>query len=261
MLKLCEDLKIALLIPCRDEELPLFSKHKNDFARIGTTVMISDPGTIKICQDKKLFIDFCAENDFAAPRQYADPGSKGLRFPVFLKPRIGKGGKRAIKVESAQALKSALSDDKDLIIQEFIEAPEYTVDIFADLSGNIISAVPRERMRVFGGESFVSRTSKNRSLIDESTRLASRLKLIGHNTIQCFLDRGTVKFIEVNPRFGGAANLGFASGVDTPLLLIKLLKCEKIPPAMTDFRDNYVMLRYTEDLFMDLEKVREKRFK
>jgi len=114
-------------------------------------------------------------------------------------------------------------------------------------------------VKIFGGESFVSVTARNPVLIDESARLAEALNLVGHNTIQCFLDGGQVKFIEVNPRYGGGANLGFAAGVPTPDFLVRILKGELVEPCVGEFKDRYVMLRYSEDMFMDEASLTEGR--
>jgi len=261
MLRLCEQLNIKLLVPTRDEELPFFADHKEKFESVGTLVMVSDPSTIQICQDKKLFIKFCQENDFAVPRRYNDVDLPlNLEFPLFVKPWQGKGGRQTICANSKEELEMALKQMPAAIVQEFIDAPEYTIDLFANFSGRVISVVPRERIHIFGGESFISRTSKNLTLIQEAIRLATKLQLIGHNTIQCFLDNDIVKFIEVNPRFGGAAHLGFAAGASTPLFLVKLLKGETLEPRIGQFKDNYFMLRYTDDLFLDKESLTNRVF-
>ena len=261
MLGLCGQLNIRLLVPTRDEELPFFAEHKEKFADVGTLVMVPDPAAVRICQDKKLFIKFCQENSFAPPKSYESVDLPvGVEFPLFIKPLRGKGGRQAIRVSSKEEFELILKQMPDAIIQEFVQAPEYTIDLFADFSGRVISVVPRERIRIFGGESFVSKTSKNPVLIQEAIRLATKLQLIGHNTIQCFLDHDMVKFIEVNPRFGGAAHLGFAAGAPTPLFLIKLLKGETLKPRIGEFKDNYIMLRYTEDLFLDAESLTNRMF-
>ena len=126
-----------------------------------------------------------------------------------------------------------------------------TIDLFADFSGNIISVVPRQRILVVGGESYVSCTVKNPRLRDEAIRLSRALGLEGHNTIQCFLHEGRVKFIEVNARYGGAAALGFAAGANTPRDLVRLVQGKEVAPHIDDFRDGLYMLRYTEDRFLD----------
>lgn len=260
MLKLCQYLNIKLLISSRDEDLPILARNNAKFHKIGTTVMIADIQTINICQDKKLFLKFCRDNNFATPKTYFGKETKPDKFPVFIKPRYGKGTLLTGRIDSLDKLEIIKKKIKDLIIQEFIQAPEYTVDLFCDFSSRVISVVPRERIRTFGGESVVGKTVKNSILSQGSIKLAEKLKLVGHNTIQCFLDNDVVKFIEVNPRFGGGAHLGFAAGVSTPLLLIKLLKGATLPSIIGRFEDNLVMLRYTKDIFMKSNKLIEKKF-
>ena len=261
MLRLCEQLSINLLIPTRDEELPFFAEWRERFKEVGTLVMISDPATVRICQDKKLFIEFCQKNGFATPKSYSDLElCSNIEFPLFIKPRFGKGGRQATRVNSTAELELLLNQMPDAIVQEFVVAPEYTIDLFADFSCKVISVVPRERISLFGGESFISRTTKNPALIEEAVQLTTKMQLVGHNTIQCFLDGNMIKLIEVNPRFGGAANLGFAAGVPTPLFLVKLLKGEKLEPRIGEFRDNYIMFRYTDDLFLDTKSLANRMF-
>jgi carbamoyl-phosphate synthase large subunit len=262
ILQLCEQLDIKLVIPTRDEELPFFAEHKGKFAKIGVFVMVSEPATLEICQDKMLFVEFCKENGFATPKRYESANlSDRIIFPLFVKPRRGKGGRGILCVNSIEELDSALKQVPGAIIQEFIKAPEYTIDLFSDFSGKVISVIPRERIRTFGGESFVGKTVSSSVLFREAARLATKLGLIGHNTIQCFLENDAVKFIEVNPRFGGGAHLGFAAGAPTPLFLVKLLKGEILKPRIGKFKDNYFMLRYTEDMFFDLELLEYRVFK
>ncbi len=260
MLHLCQQRDVKLFISSRDEDLPLLAEHREKFAAAGTTSMVPDKDTLNICQDKRLFIEFCQENGFATPRSYenADQATH-TEFPLFVKPRYGKGTQQTAVVNSGDELGLTLKTVPDAIVQELIKAPEYTIDLFADFSGRVISVVPRERIRTVGGESYIGRTCKNDVLIRESARLAEKLRLVGHNTIQCFYDGNTVKFVEVNPRFGGGAHLGFTAGAPTPLYLVKLLKGETLEPRIGEFKDNYVMLRYTEDMFLDEADLTDRR--
>jgi carbamoyl-phosphate synthase large subunit len=141
------------------------------------------------------------------------------------------------------------------IVQEYHKGTEYTIDLFADFDGNVISVVPRERIYTFGGESFIGRTYKNYKLMNDAIKLAEKLNLIGHNTIQCFFDNDETVFIEVNPRYGGGANLSFAAGANTPLYLIQLVKNKKVKSRIGQFQDSFVMLRYTEDFFVEEKKI------
>jgi len=148
----------------------------------------------------------------------------------------------------------------EFVIQELIEQKEYTVDLFSDFDSNVISVVPRERILTVAGESYHGKTFNNSAIINESIKLANALKLIGHNTIQCFYNGSTVKFIEVNPRFGGGANLGIASGHNTPGYLVKLMQGEKLESQLGNFQNECEMLRYASDLFLNTASLKNKIF-
>ena len=93
-------------------------------------------------------------------------------------------------------------------------------------------------------------------IIEYSGKLAERIGLIGHITIQCFKnDNDELKFIEINPRFGGAAHAGIKAGGDTPLFIMKLMQGEKVKPIIGNYKKNLTMLRYTQDIFMDGKKI------
>ena len=250
ILGICQKHAVKLVVPTRDEELSVLAAAKPRLQDIHVTVMASDPDVIEVCQDKRLFVEFCLENGFSVPKTYKAADIETIsEFPIFVKERFGKGSKRTFVAESRKDLAYLLGRLKDPIIQEYINAMEYTVDLFADFSGEVISVVPRERLSVFGGETFVGRTRKNWEIIRASICLARRLKLKGHNTIQCFLHHGVVKLIEVNPRYGGGANLSFSAGAFTPLYLIRLLQGKPLKPAIGEFEEGCTMLRYTQDIF------------
>lgn len=248
----CKKEDIKLIIPTRDEELILFSKNKKQFDKIGVKIMVCDVEAIEICQDKDKFINFCLNNSFDVPKTFnnADLISEN-DFPLFLKPVIGKSGLNTFKVENFDELTEILNKENDFIIQEFIDSPEYTIDLFADFDGNVISVIPRQRVQVWGGESLVTKTIKNDKIISETVKLSQCLNLKGHNTIQCFSDGNFVKFIEINPRFGGAASISFEAGGNSAEFLVKLLNGKKLTPQIGEFKDNFISLRFVEDYFID----------
>lgn len=248
---LCKRHGVGLLVPTRDEELSIFAAEKSAFEAKGVVVLVSSSTAVRTCQDKRAFVEFCAREGFATPRTWS-PGEMppASAYPVFAKPRYGKGGSGAAPVATPQELEFLLARDPQAIVQELVDAPELTIDLFADLSGEIISVIPRYRTRVVGGESFVSRTVRNPRLVDEASAVARALGLVGHNTIQCFLDDAQCKLVEINPRFGGAASLGFAAGAPTPEFAVRVALGQRVAPRIGEFTEDLVMLRYTEDRFV-----------
>lgn len=253
MEEICLKHHVDLVVPTRDEELPALSEAIDFFDSMGVKVSVAPKEVITTCWNKEMFAEFCTRNGFCIPTTYTRdelsrlPRSNG---PLFVKEKKGKGSNRTAVVRDRQELEYVLRWFDAPIVQEYVDAPEYTVDLFSDFSGNVISVVPRERLRTFGGESFVGRTSKNWMVIDQSIRLARKLGLVAHNTIQCFVKDGEVVFVEVNPRYGGGANLGFAAGALTPRYLIRIIQNKPVEPSIGEFDDGLVMMRYTEDLFM-----------
>jgi carbamoyl-phosphate synthase large subunit len=257
LLDFCKQFNVKLIVPTRDEELPLFAENKAKFNNIGTKVMVSDLEAIRTCQNKELFIEFCRSHGFNTPKTIDNVNEINKNdFPLFLKPKIGKGGSNTFKVENFEDLKLILKFNEEMLIQEFVNYPEYTIDLFADFNGNVISAVPRERINVWGGESLVTKTFYNEVIIKNAVKLSKALDLKGHITIQCFFNGKEIKFIEINPRFGGAASLSFRSGANSPELLVKLLNGEKIEPILGKFKDGLVALRYVEDFFINEKDIK-----
>lgn len=251
LLSLCRERQIGLVVPTRDEELPLLAAHRPAFAAAGVTVMVASPETIALCQDKARFLEFCLRNGFAVP-PLLDRAGAAAALPVFARPRVGKSSVGARRIDTMAELDVLPADT---VLQALVTAPEFTIDLFADFAGTVISVVPRERVRVVSGESFVSRTARIPVVIDAAVALAARLRLVGHNTLQCFFDGTSPQIIEINPRYGGAAQLGFAAGAVTPWFLVRLALGRPVAPCVGDFIDGLTMLRYTDDVILRPEQL------
>lgn len=247
----CERDAIGLVVATRDDELPVFAEIRDRLARVGTTVLVSSPDAVAVCRDKVRFASAVDEAGLASPAIHRFDDSP---LPAFVKPRIGAGGRHAGVVRTRDELAAALmairSAGGDPLVQELIEAPEYTIDAFLDLHGRVISCVPRQRVEVVNGESVVSRTVRDPALVEATVRLCTALGLTGHVTVQAFRTDDEIIFIEVNPRYGGASNLGFAAGALTPEFAIRLARGESIEPRLDAYEVGLVMLRYAEDRFV-----------
>jgi carbamoyl-phosphate synthase large subunit len=116
--------------------------------------------------------------------------------------------------------------------------------------------VPRERVVVVDGESQIGRTVRDDRLRDATLRLAAALGLTGHVTVQAFRRGDEVLFIEVNPRYGGGASLGFAAGAPTPEFAVRIARGERIEPRLDAYEAGLSMLRFSDDrILRDTELV------
>lgn len=252
ILETCKKENIKLLIPTRDGELLLFAKNREKFEKQGTHVMVSNPEVIEICNDKYRFYQFLTGNSIPTPKTYLPHqiNFPSARYPLLVKSRYGSGSKSVFKVENEKELKFFINYVPNPVTQEFVNGKEYTVDLFSDFNGEVLTVVPRERIETFCGESYKGKTVKDNQIIEYAKNLAEKLGTIGHITIQCIKNDAGIKFIEVNPRFGGGAILGIKSGANTPLLILRLINGKRLEPQIGEFKDNFIMLRYTKDLFI-----------
>lgn len=177
-----------LIIPTVDEELPFFALNREWFRLQGIEVMVSSENTVYHCRDKAEFNLFCKRHGFNTPRTW--------QMEAHIKPRYGKGSRGIVKVNTTH------------IIQEHCPFPEVSVDYFADLDGNFVSAIPRYRLNVVNGESKDMEFVSNFNL-DTVKRLGKELMLVGHNVIQGYWTGENFIFGEVNPRFGGGSWMTF----------------------------------------------------
>lgn len=251
MLRLCRERRVDLLIPTRDEELPVLARAKARFQdEAGVQVMVADAPVLERILDKATFNAHCRRTGLQVPRLYdCEEVRQGrVPFPVFARSCSGKGSAHASRVPSPEDFRQYEQRVPQCVVQEYVAAPEYTLDLFADFQGRLLSVVPRERKVVVAGESYVGVTRKNPRLIEAGRRTAAAFELVGHNTIQCFLRGDEVLLIEVNARYGGGAHLGFAAGADSPRWLVRLARGAAVERAVDEFTDGLVMLRHTQDI-------------
>lgn len=252
LLAACREHDIRLIVPTRDAELIWFAEHRLLFNLAGIEVAVSSVHAITTCQDKRRFVDHCHAHGFSVPNTLST-SSDAHTFPLYARPRIGSASIGAGQIDCFAQL-TKLQPWDDWLVQEMIEAPEFTLDVFANWQGEVLSVVPRRRLRVQAGESVVGVTVEAPGLIKSAVNLSQSLGLIGHNTLQCFMRDDEPLWIEINPRFGGGAALGFAAGAHTPSLLLKLVSGEPLESLLGCYTRDLYMYRYSCDYFVKEER-------
>ena len=179
------------------------------------------------------------------PRTYSVLSAK---MPAIVKPR--KGGKsRGIQIFRDMDDLMHLQNLSGYIIQEYIENyREFTVDCYVDMKGNILTAVPRERLEIMGGESTRTRTCKNEFLEKFSIDVIEKLQLRGPVNIQFIHDLDTDRYLlmEVNPRLGGAVICSILAGAPITDYIIAEAKGLPLTPC-NDWKDHTLMARYMKE--------------
>ncbi len=242
---------IDLVIPSRDGDLEVLADLREKAANIFCRIAVADPAVLVTCLDKERFNDWCLQQGIATVLCLDRDNVTAADLPVFIKPKKGSASEGCLKIDSVeqwQKIKLELSDQ--FLVQEYIDAPEYTVDLFVDSTGNVKTVVPRRRLLVDNGESIHGKVELDEIIIKASTELAKKLKLNAHNTLQCFKRGGSVLFSEVNARFGGGFTLSVEAGADTPRFLVQESLGKSITVDQEKMIDKLEMLRIQKDVFI-----------
>ena len=253
IIDICNKEEIKLIVPTIDTELRVISVNKALIEeRTKAKVLVSDKRVIDICRNKKNTNKFFEKNGFGVPREISekDINEENYNFPLFIKPLDGSSSINAFKINNKKELEFFKDYIKKPIIQECIEGKEYTIDAFMDFDGQPITIVPRERIATRSGEISKGKIIKDRELIDEVKKVIEILKPIGHITLQCMKTNEGIKFIEINPRFGGGAPMSIKAGANSPLNLYKLLLGEKLF-YNEDYEENMMALRFDDCIFLN----------
>lgn len=303
LLRICREERVDMLIPLYEKEFFLLDSKRAEFADLETQLLLSHREILEICDDKLLTYNFMVENEIEVAKSFLlsdliDKNNKFLSekevkskfsFPLIVKPRQGMGSQGVEKLmtyedllgfigrletrENRGSLEVEAKDNilNSYLVQEFCPGQEFTVDVLCDLQGEILSIVPRKRLEVRDGEVVKARSVKNNLIIDRTRDLVGKLnkdeniKAIGPLNIQCFVDGEDLKFIEINPRFGGGVPLSFASGVNYSRLLQDMVSSDVVggknvredlsePQVTSQARqllnfDETTMIRYDEAVY------------
>jgi len=138
------------------------------------------------------------------------------------------------------------------IVQEFIKGTEHTCDVYVDFCMKARCVVPRKRIEVRTGEVSKGQVVKHPAIMSQATRLVETLGAgPGVITLQLFLtDDEKVKFIEINPRFGGGVPLSIKAGANFPKWILQELLASKTNIRFDAFKDNLIMLRYDGEVWL-----------
>jgi len=256
---------VNLLVPTVDLDLKLLAQNKPKFAAMGCRVLVSDPEVIDICQDKRKTYKFLLKNNFDTPatvsirtalkniKSLTGNRKSEIGFPLFLKPWDGYAGRGNAVINNRRELLFYAKRIPNAICQELVEGSEYTCDVYVDFGMKVRCVVPRKRIEVRAGEVSKGQVAKNARIMSEAVTLVEKLGAgPGVITLQLFLTGdGKIKYIEINPRFGGGAPLSIKAGADFPKWILQELTGGKLNIRPDGFKDNLVMLRYDSEVWID----------
>lgn len=235
---------VRLVVPLTDLDGALLQRRR---AELGATVLAPAPEVVELMSDKHAAALALAGHGIASPPTWL-PGAlpAEVPFPVLVKARRGFGSRNIYLAADRAELDFFLRySPVESMVQRACKGVEFSIDVFCDLDGRCLNAIPRTMIESKGGESIKGMTIADAELIDLGRRAAEALALAGPSTIQCFREPdGTLEVTDVNTRFGGAFPLPTAAGSRYPELALAIARGERPEPRLGDFREGVVMTRF-----------------
>jgi predicted ATP-grasp superfamily ATP-dependent carboligase len=266
VLDICEREAIDTVYPSWDPEVALLSRHKARFTARGIALPVPDWRVLRTTMDKYVMSRAALDAGFPCPRTCL-PGTlaearemaEELGFPLFVKPRFSSGSRGVRLVTRPQGLADAIVELEGAfgmpVLQEWIPGAldrRVNVGVTLDRTGRPVALSARRNIRaVF--RSFVSVTSAgvnfdDAALFENAVRLLRALGYVGYATVQLKLDPrdGQGKLLEVNCRPGYQAWCDAATGLNVPLLCVRIARDEHVD-ALPPRDQGAVFLNPVED--------------
>lgn len=257
LIDICNEEKISLVVPTIDTELLLLAEKRGKIEEeTDARVLVSDLSVVNICRNKLNTQSYMEEHGFKVPHLYTaqELRNDNIRYPLFVKPIDGSSSIDTYKVNNKRELDAILTLVRNPMVQDYMDGDEYTIDVFLDFDGKIITMVPRLRMATRSGEIAKGRIVKDAEIMEDVRRLMEELKPIGHITVQCRKTYRGIEYIEINPRFGGGAPMSIMAGADSCRNLYRLLRGEVLT-YNEDFRENITFLRFDSSIMLNEDMV------
>jgi len=242
---------VELVVPLTDLDQEVLATSRE---RLAPALVLTPPAEVcRTMGDKYLAHCFFVVNDIPSPRSWL-PGDvpADARYPLLVKVREGFGSRNIYRAADPAELDFFLRHTPvESFVQEVCLGEEFSIDVFCDLDGRCLNAIPRTMIQSKGGESIKGISLADPVLIDHGARVAETIGIVGPANIQCFREPdGTLPVTDVNPRFGGGFPVPLNAGSRYPELAMALARGERPEPTLGVFREGVTMSRFFADFVL-----------
>ena len=226
--------------------------------RLGVPIIGTDPESIDLAEDRKLFGKLLEDLNIPAPDNGTATSvdeavtiARRIGYPVLLRPSYVLGGRAMVIVYDEDSVRRymreavSFSQDRPVLVDRFLEdAVEVDVDALCDGEEVLIAGIMEhiEEAGIHSGDSScvlppVSLSDASIRTIEEYTvKLARGLNVIGLMNVQYAIKGGKVYVLEVNPRASRTVPyVSKATGVPLPKLAVQLMLGKKLH-EVTEYR-------------------------
>ena len=226
----CEIHSVDFYFATIDEEIANLSINRKRFDAIGVKLCIPNHGLVMTCHYKNRFSDWILNNipEIYIIRYEKFSEIKDEEFPVFIKPVEGRASLGCRKIENSEELDNLKSEginEKDFIIQQFIDGEIITVDMIRNSQNRHSEQIQRiEELRNPSGCGIAVKIIDDPKLAEICEQLMEKLDLNGVINAEFFRKDDHYQIIEINPRFAAGTSFSCAVGCNTVMAALDIAK-------------------------------------
>ena len=253
ILEICKKEKIDVITTLIDPEISILAQHREEFEKLGVTVLAPYKETADLCFDKFKMYQYLTQKGVNTVKTYGtledfdkDYKDGKITLPVFVKPRTGSGSVGARKVETYELLQELISRDPSLIIQELMTGKDMDADVYVDTcSGEVVAIFSKKKISTTIGGANKTISFKDQALFDFVKDAMKVFKFNGPLDMDLFFQDGKYYLSEINPRFGGAYLHAYGAGVDFPAFIYNNVVEKKANrQQIGEYEEDVVMMMY-----------------
>ncbi len=261
--------KVDVLIPTVDEEIGVLCRdHVLENLSELSNFLLPTEAAAGRALDKLSTIFAARRAKLPVPRTLAVPrvseaGAKAeqMGFPLVVKPSGSRGARGMSYVEGKKELKRAWQraslEGGQVLFQEHVPGPVFTVGTVCDQKGRIAASIVLRKTKEIpprGGVALAGITVEEPGLQDLGEKYVACLEWTGPASPEIKLDDrdGSYKLMEVNPRLFGYNYLAAMAGVNLAEMIVRLAMGEEVEPVRT-YRKGLSFVRAPYDLIVEEE--------
>jgi predicted ATP-grasp superfamily ATP-dependent carboligase/protein-tyrosine-phosphatase len=277
LMRLLEEERFDLVIPCHDAGLLLLQTHRAELEKLPGIYLLGAE-TFDICFSKARTYDLAERLSIPVPRQRLatnraemDAAAAEFGFPLVLKPCASAGlenpSARMVvrKVWRREELDEEVSSERlkqGILAQENFVGTGVGVEALCH-NGEVLTAFQHERVHeplMGGGSSYRKSVALDEELLNAAQKLMAALRYTGVVMVEFKVNLRTRQWIlvEINSRFWGSLPLSIAAGIDFPLYLYEMLIFGRVE-FPREYRLGVYARNWLKDLRWMLENLRADR--
>lgn len=262
----CIQNQIHIFVPRKENVL--ISRHLEKFEDIGVSVLVCPDGDLMAMVDNKAAMYQSLQNQekegnfiVTIPSYQIINNAQEFKeayeqlskdnTKLCIKPVIGEGASgfriidndadtipfifntassQKISYETALRILQTQEHFPDLMVLEYLDGYEYSIDCLADADGTLLTAIPRKK-----GNGRIREIEYNKDLIEIAEKMAIQYKIPYVFNIQVKYKDGIPKLLEINPRMSGGLHISCLADINFPYYAIKLLLGNQLEPLYPKF--------------------------